>query len=56
MKNIKIRIKRSPEQIIELNENHIEFINSMRGRDAFLKRIAADFLRKKKNYESKTGI
>ena len=55
MKNIKIRIQRNLTQLIELNENHVEFINSIHGKDAFLKRVAADFLRKKKNYETKTS-
>lgn len=53
MKNIKIKIKRSAGQMIRMNENQAGFINQLRGRDAFLKRAAADFLRKKKIYEAK---
>jgi len=52
MKKININIKRKPEQSLELNENQVEFIISIRGKDDFLKKAAADFLRKKKQYET----
>ncbi len=51
MKSIKIRIVRSPEEIFLINSNHAEFIYSIRGKDSFLKRAAADFLNKKKYHE-----
>ena len=48
-----MHIQRNWEQLIELNENQVEFINSIRGKEAFLKRVAADFLRKTNNNETK---
>ena len=47
-----MRVKREPEQLLEINENQAEFIIPLRGRDEFLKRAAADFLRKKKQHET----
>jgi hypothetical protein len=35
MKNIKIRIRRNPDQLLEINQNQAEFISSLRGKDAF---------------------
>lgn len=52
MKNITINIRRTPEQIIEINDNQVEFINSIRGKKEILKRAAADFLRKKRQHEA----
>lgn len=51
MENIKIKIKRNWKQVVEMNESQVKFINAIRGKDAFLKRVADDFIRKKKDYE-----
>jgi len=53
MKNVHIHIHRNPEQSIEINENQVDFIRAIQSKDTFLKRAAADFLRKKKIYEVK---
>ena len=52
MKSIDIRIQRTPDELIDINHNQVEFLYSIRGNEAFLKHVADDFLRKKRNHKT----
>ncbi len=52
MDPVKITITRTPEEILHIQENQLHFINAIRGEKAFLRRVAADFIKKKNQHES----